>query len=45
MQKDEALLKDILKEADIDGQRRGETLSVKEFAVLSNVIKDRLKIT
>ena len=45
MQKDEALLKDILKEAAIDGQRRGETLSVKEFAVLSNIIKNKIIMT
>jgi len=33
----------VLKESDIDPKRRGETLSIEEFALLSNKISD-LKI-
>jgi len=31
-------LKEALKSAGIDGQRRGETLSVEEFGYLSNIL-------
>ena len=39
----ETFLKEALILAGIDGQRRGETLSVKEFGNLSNILKDRFK--
>jgi len=35
-------LKFALEEAGIDGQRRGETLSLSEFGILSNILKYRL---
>jgi len=35
----EAFLKESLKLAGIDGQRRSETLSIKEFGYLSNILK------
>ncbi|ESP62642.1 SSU rRNA (adenine(1518)-N(6)/adenine(1519)-N(6))-dimethyltransferase [Smithella sp. ME-1] len=34
----ESLLKDLLRMTGIDGQRRSETLSVKEFGDLSNIL-------
>jgi 16S rRNA (adenine1518-N6/adenine1519-N6)-dimethyltransferase len=35
----ESFLKEALKLAGIDGQRRGETLSIEEFGCLSNILK------
>ena len=35
----ESFLKESLKLAGIDGQRRGETLSIEEFGYLSNILK------
>ncbi|CZR98950.1 Ribosomal RNA small subunit methyltransferase A [Clostridioides difficile] len=40
LNKDE--IREILKEADIDEKRRGETLSIEEFAVLSNIINTKV---
>jgi 16S rRNA (adenine1518-N6/adenine1519-N6)-dimethyltransferase len=34
----ELFLREVLKLAGIDGQRRGETLSVEEFGLLSNIL-------
>jgi 16S rRNA (adenine1518-N6/adenine1519-N6)-dimethyltransferase len=34
----ESFLKETLKLVGIDGQRRGETLSVEEFGLLSNIL-------
>jgi 16S rRNA (adenine1518-N6/adenine1519-N6)-dimethyltransferase len=39
----ESLLKDALKSAGINGQRRSETLSIKEFGCLSNILKESQK--
>ncbi len=39
----ESLLKKALKLAEIDFQRRGETLSIEEFGLLSNILKQRIK--
>lgn len=39
----ESLLKEVLELAGIEGQRRGETLSVEEFGNLSNLLKERIK--
>ncbi|PKN05972.1 MAG: ribosomal RNA small subunit methyltransferase A [Deltaproteobacteria bacterium HGW-Deltaproteobacteria-7] len=39
----ESLLKEALISAGIDGQRRGETLSVEEFGYLSNILKDGIE--
>jgi 16S rRNA (adenine1518-N6/adenine1519-N6)-dimethyltransferase len=36
-------LKEALDAAGIDGQRRGETLSVEEFGYLSNILKESNK--
>ena len=38
-------VKEALEEAGIDPKRRGETLSLDEFAILSNVIGNKLKET
>lgn len=38
-------VKEALEEAGIDPKRRGETLSLDEFAILSNVIENKLKET
>jgi 16S rRNA (adenine1518-N6/adenine1519-N6)-dimethyltransferase len=38
-------LKEALNAAGIDGKRRGETLSITEFANLSNILKNRLTNT
>lgn len=38
-------VKEVLEEAGIDPKRRGETLSLDEFAILSNVIGNKLKET
>ncbi|KPI46519.1 MULTISPECIES: 16S rRNA (adenine(1518)-N(6)/adenine(1519)-N(6))-dimethyltransferase RsmA [unclassified Clostridioides] len=40
LNKDE--IREILKEANIDEKRRGETLSIEEFAVLSNIINTKV---
>lgn len=40
LNKDE--IREILKEADIDEKRRGETLSIEEFSVLSNIINTKV---
>lgn len=40
LNKDE--IKEVLKEANIDEKRRGETLTIEEFATLSNVINSRV---
>ena len=40
---EESLLKEALMSAGIDGQRRGETLSVEEFGNLSNILKYRIE--
>jgi len=37
----ELFLKEALKLAGIDGQRRGETLSIEEFGCLSNILKGK----
>ena len=37
----ESFLKEALKQSGIDGQRRSETLSVKEFGHLSNILKEK----
>jgi len=34
----ESLLKELLEMEEIDGHRRSETLSVKEFGALSNIL-------
>lgn len=39
----EFILKEALISAGIDGQRRGETLSVEEFGYLSNILKDEMQ--
>lgn len=39
------MVKETLEEAGIDPKRRGETLSLDEFAILSNVIGNKLKET
>ena len=39
------MVKEALEEAGIDPKRRGETLSLDEFAILSNVIGNKLKET
>ncbi len=39
------MVKEVLEEAGIDPKRRGETLSLDEFAILSNVIGNKLKET
>jgi 16S rRNA (adenine1518-N6/adenine1519-N6)-dimethyltransferase len=39
----ESFLKEALKLAGIDGQRRGETLSVEEFGCLSNILSETKK--
>jgi 16S rRNA A1518/A1519 N6-dimethyltransferase RsmA/KsgA/DIM1 with predicted DNA glycosylase/AP lyase activity len=38
----EAVLKETILKAGIDGKRRGETLSLHEFGNLSNTLKNRL---
>ncbi|HBG5344918.1 TPA: 16S rRNA (adenine(1518)-N(6)/adenine(1519)-N(6))-dimethyltransferase RsmA [Clostridioides difficile] len=40
LNKDE--IREILKEANIDEKRRGETLSIEEFSVLSNIINTKV---
>nr|UWI50028.1 16S rRNA (adenine(1518)-N(6)/adenine(1519)-N(6))-dimethyltransferase RsmA [Clostridioides difficile] len=35
-------IREILKEANIDEKRRGETLSIEEFAVLSNIVNTKV---
>lgn len=40
LNKDE--IREILKEANIDEKRRGETLSIEEFAVLSNIVNTKV---
>ncbi len=40
---DKQLLEDILKRAEIDGTRRGETLNLEEFASLANVLYEMTK--
>ncbi|MBY2478201.1 16S rRNA (adenine(1518)-N(6)/adenine(1519)-N(6))-dimethyltransferase RsmA [Clostridioides difficile] len=40
LNKDE--IREILKEANIDEKRRGETLSIEEFAILSNIINTKV---
>ena len=35
-------IKSVLTEAEIDGKRRGETLTIEEFSKLSNILKYRL---
>ncbi|MBN1472453.1 MAG: ribosomal RNA small subunit methyltransferase A [Syntrophaceae bacterium] len=40
---EESLLKEVFLSAGIEGQRRGETLSVEEFGNLSNLLKERIK--
>lgn len=40
LNKDE--IREILKEANIDEKRRGETLSIEEFAVLSNIVSTKV---
>lgn len=42
---EESLLKEILMSLNIDGRRRGETLSVEEFGNLSNALKEKIRIT
>jgi 16S rRNA (adenine1518-N6/adenine1519-N6)-dimethyltransferase len=37
----DSFLKELLKLAGIDGQRRSETLSIKEFGYLSNILKEK----
>lgn len=37
----ESIIRDLLKMTGIDGQRRSETLSVKEFGELSNTLKNK----
>lgn len=39
---DKASVKEVLSDAGIDEKRRGETLSIEEFAHLSNIINERL---
>ena len=39
---DAALLQEALAQVNIDGTRRGETLSVAEFVALSNAIGERI---
>jgi 16S rRNA (adenine1518-N6/adenine1519-N6)-dimethyltransferase len=39
----EGFIKESLASADIDGQRRGETLDVKEFGNLSNILGHRIE--
>ncbi|MDU4855378.1 MAG: 16S rRNA (adenine(1518)-N(6)/adenine(1519)-N(6))-dimethyltransferase, partial [Clostridioides difficile] len=34
--------REVLKEANIDEKRRGETLSIEEFSVLSNIINTKV---
>ncbi|WP_300279703.1 16S rRNA (adenine(1518)-N(6)/adenine(1519)-N(6))-dimethyltransferase RsmA [Peptacetobacter sp.] len=40
---DKASIKEVLKEAEIDEKRRGETLSIEEFTNLSNIINKNIK--
>lgn len=42
---EESLLKEILIALNIDGRRRGETLSVEEFGNISNALKEKIKMT
>ncbi|MGG5830279.1 ribosomal RNA small subunit methyltransferase A, partial [Bacillus pumilus] len=37
-----AIIEEALQTADIDGKRRGESLSIEEFARLSNVLQEAL---
>lgn len=39
---DKAKIKEVLAEAGIDEKRRGETLSIEEFANLSNIINKNI---
>ena len=39
---DKAKIKEVLAEAGIDEKRRGETLSIEEFAHLSNIINKNI---
>jgi 16S rRNA (adenine1518-N6/adenine1519-N6)-dimethyltransferase len=40
--KHKAIIEEALQTADIDGKRRGESLSIEEFARLSNVLQKAL---
>ncbi len=42
---EESLLRQILISLNIDGRRRGETLSIEEFGNLSNALKEKIQMT